>query len=198
MSDVINMIGGVLSGQGTLGKLFSTGTGVMDMIAKYKEQARIKAAQDRQMYFLKHPEALQALVKRYTQPLQQGLVAGVGNVVQGQMAERGLNQAPGIYQQVSEQALAPYYQNSQQMALHMALQQMGLPADILSTNPDSGPGGLAAIFKELFKPQATSSGLPSPTGGVSPTGPQPDWGLILGGGQPELPVYTGPGEGVIG
>jgi len=61
------------------------------------------------------------------QPLSQNLIHNVGNTVQGQLAERGLSQAPGIQAQALAQGLAPYQLQEQQMAQQAFFQKLGLP-----------------------------------------------------------------------
>ena len=61
------------------------------------------------------------------QPLSQNLIHNVGNTVQGQLAERGLSQAPGIQTQALAQGLAPYQLQEQQMAQQAFFQKLGLP-----------------------------------------------------------------------
>lgn len=78
------------------------------------------------------PAQLSAKVAQATKPLDAGLTQGVGNVVQADLGERGLSQAPGIQAATLSQALAPYYQQNQNVALQQVLQQMMLPATAAS------------------------------------------------------------------
>jgi hypothetical protein len=73
------------------------------------------------------PAQVSAGVGALEQPLSRDLINSVGNVVQGQMASRGLSQAPGIYTQALAQGLAPYQLQQQQLAQQAFFQKLGLP-----------------------------------------------------------------------
>lgn len=73
------------------------------------------------------PDQIVKGIAAIQQPLSKSLVSGVGNTVQGQLAERGLSQAPGIYASSLSQALAPYQLQEQQMAQQAFFQKLGLP-----------------------------------------------------------------------
>lgn len=60
-------------------------------------------------------------------PINQGLVQAVNNNVQGDLAARGLSQAPGTFAASEAQALAPFEQQNYQVALEQYLQKLGLP-----------------------------------------------------------------------
>jgi hypothetical protein len=108
------------------------------------------------------PQQLSAKVAAATQPLSQGLTSSVGNVVQGQVAERGLAESPGIYSEVLAQALAPYYQQNQQTALNEILAQMGLPLQEASLLKDSNLSPIFAMLMNSFKGgDGSGSGLTS-------------------------------------
>src|SRR5262249_1839402 len=130
-----------------------------------------KQAMDRANYYAKHPEAIAALTSKLEQPLDQGLIKGVGNVVNASLAEQGLSQAPGIQSQVLAQALAPYKQTSQQMAMMEALKAIGLPTEALNALQGVKGGlDLSQILKSVLpqpNPTATAS---TPTGTISDTG----------------------------
>jgi hypothetical protein len=105
----------------------------MSMISQMSLASKEKQMMDQSIYYSKHPEAIAALTKKFTQPLSAGLTSGVGNIVNASMAEQGLSQAPGIQSQTLAQALAPYMQNEQQMGLSEALAAIGLPTQALSS-----------------------------------------------------------------
>lgn len=176
--------------------LMSAGTGLMGMVNQFSLASKEKAAMDRAAYYAKHPEAISAIAEKLQQPLSQGLVKGTENIVNASMAEQGLSQAPGIQSQVLSQALAPYQQNAQQMALTAALQAIGLPMDALKAIQSSmRPDQLAMMLKGIL-PGGDSGGSPTsypypsiPTGepGITfppdetpPQGPFP--GSVPGGG----------------
>lgn len=102
------------------------------------------------------PQQLSAKVAAATQPLSQGLTSSVGNTVQGQMAERGLSEAPGIYSGVLAQALAPYYEQNQATALQEIMAQMGIPLQQASMMKDTNLSPIMALLMRQF--QSPSSG----------------------------------------
>ncbi len=156
---------------GTLGKIgggIGTGVGaaspflsVFGLIDQFSKAQKEKALMDRQIYYSKHPEAIANLAKGFERPLSTGLTTGVGNVVNASLAEQGLSQAPGIQSQVLAQALAPYQQNEQQMAITEALKAIGLPAEALqSLQSTMRPDALAMMLKSILPGQNPTSGVP--------------------------------------
>lgn len=207
MSDVFSkVLGGFENFGGGLGKTMGALKGplsIFDMVSQIQQQQKQKAMLDRQIYYAKHPEALANLEKQFEKPLSTGLTTGVGNIVQGQLAERGLNQAPGIYGEVLAQALAPFQMQEQQNAMQMAMKQLGLPAEILAGSQGGGPGNLPTLLQSLMQPQGKTNypSIPStPSGGTSPSEPgipsgwNPDMPDIWGGYQPTMPSIGIGGE----
>lgn len=174
-------------GKGAAGNPIGSLLGVMGLINQFSLANKEKAALDRAVYYSKHPEAINALVKQYERPLSAGLTKGTENIVNASLAEQGLSQAPGIQSQVLTQALAPYQQNEQQMAIAMAMKALGLPLDAI--NAISGmkdPNSLALLLKNILPQPST----PTPGSGaipnVDPSGdpwgtsnPQADTGLTF-------------------
>ncbi len=118
------------------------------------------------MDLLKHPEKLAAMAAKIQQPLNNGLVQAVDNRVQGDMASRGLSQAPGIFAASESQALAPYVQQNQNEAMNAVLQSLGMPAG--SFQQPQNLSGIMSLFSQPLKagsggasttPASTSSGL---------------------------------------
>jgi hypothetical protein len=160
----------ILGGLGKFGGALGQGasalgpvTGLFGMINQFSQAQKQKALTDRQIYYAKHPEAVSNLVAQDTKPLSSGLTSSVSNVVNANLAEQGLSQAPGIQTQVLSQALAPYQQQEQQFAIQEAFKSLGLPAEALaSLNSTMNPGGLAAMLKNILP----GSGSSSPSGGT--------------------------------
>lgn len=161
---------------GPLSKMMGPLTGLMGMISQMSLASKEKSAMDRSIYYSKHPEAINALVKQFQQPLSAGLTSGVGNVVNASMAEQGLSQAPGIQSQVLAQALAPYQQNEQQMAIAEAMKAIGLPAEALQMIMGvKGGTDLSSLLKGVL-----------PGGGGMDIGKiLRDAGMAAGGGGPQ-------------
>jgi hypothetical protein len=120
------------------------------------------------------PSALSAKVAAATQPLNASLVQAVNNSVQGDMAQRGLAEAPGIFAAGEEQALAPFEQQNQQTALNLILSQLGIPAEILSSTTGSSDPMSALMMLMLGKNFMNFGGGGSSIPGGTPTSPPGD------------------------
>lgn len=107
------------------------------------------------MNLLKNPQQLAAMAAKIQQPLNNGLVQSVNNQVQGDMAARGLSQAPGIFAASESQALAPFVQQNQQTAMNAVLQSLGLPAGTFSQPSSMAP--LMSLFSKPLLPAQTST-----------------------------------------
>jgi hypothetical protein len=188
-----------------MGNIFKDVLGIFGVINQMSLASKEKSALDRQIYYSKHPEAINALVKQFQQPLSAGLTAGTENVVNASLAQQGLSQAPGIQSQVLSQALAPYQQNEQQMAIAEAFKALGLPMEalqsiqsvmgstdlagslkgILPGGSGQGSGGFGALLQGIFNPgslmgpdDTTGITLPAAAGGGSGTGDVPFGGGV--------------------
>jgi hypothetical protein len=203
-SGIINNLGGaggIMKGLGAI-------TSIAGMINQYSLANKEKAALDRSIYYSKHPEAINSLVKQFDRPLETGLVKGTENIVNASLAEQGLSQAPGIQSQVLAQALAPYQQNEQQMAITEAFKALGLPAETLTAIQSTmRPDQLAQMLKGILPGQQQSPGsipypypsIPTPpdSGGITatppfdPTQPLPGTGPSMPNifGIPEMPSF---------
>ena len=122
----------------------------------------IKANQYRDfvMGLLNNPQRLSAMIAKATQPLSGALTQSVENQVQGNVASRGLGQAPGIFASSESQALAPYYLQNQQEATNAIMTALGLPAGTFGKSTNLGP-----LFTSLFsgvKPLPGQAQTPSP------------------------------------
>lgn len=99
------------------------------------------------------PAQMMAQITTLEKPLSQNLINNVGNTVQGQLGERGLAQAPGIYASSLAQGLAPYQLQEQQMAQDAFFKKLGLP---ISSRPSPfGPfpatTNTSAIWQSLMQ-----------------------------------------------
>jgi len=170
---------------GAITKAIQPVNALFGMINQHSLAAKEKAALDRSIYYSKHPEAISNLVSSMTKPLSSGLVKGTENIVNASLGEQGLSQAPGIQGQVLAQALAPYQQNEQQMAIAEVFKALGLPAEALAgIQSTQRPNDLAAMLKGIL-PQTP----PTPT---APSGTMADPGLtppIFGSESSQEPQY---------
>lgn len=182
----------ILGGLGKFGGALGQGAsalgpvaGLFGMINQFSQAQKQKALVDRQIYYAKHPEAVANLVAQDTKPLSSGLTSAVSNVVNANLAEQGLSQAPGIQTQVLSQALAPYQQQEQQFAIQEAFKSLGLPAEALtSLNSTMNPGGLAAMLKNILPGSGSSTPGAGPGFQIPNTSPE-------GGSWGESPSDTG-------
>jgi hypothetical protein len=119
ISAIAPLIGLGTSGAGFIGNL----------LGQQKQNAYLQQQTAYQQYLqslAKNPAQLSAMVNAATQPLSGALIQSVNNSVQGNLASRGLSQAPGIFASTEEQALAPYLLQQQQEAQQQVLSSLGL------------------------------------------------------------------------
>lgn len=162
-----------------LGPIISGGSAAAGTVGNILEEQKKAAYSNFVMSLLKDPSKLAAMAAKIQQPLNNGLTQAVGNNVQGNLAERGLSQAPGIFAATESQALAPYYQQNQNTAMQAVLSSLGLPAGTFGQ-----PVNTAGSFQSLIQ------GLKARQGG----GNDNTWSV----GEPSLtppPVATDPSLG---
>ena len=113
------------------------------------------------------PQQLAAKVAGATQPLDQSLVNNVQNLVQADVAGRGLAESPGTFSATESQALAPFEQQNQQTALQLILTQLGMPAEVIAALTGKNPN-MSSVFQMLSKggtlPTSTPNQVPNPAG----------------------------------
>lgn len=159
-------------------KLMEAGTVGAGEIGNILEERKRLAYQNFVMDLLSHPEKLAAMAAKIQQPLNNGLIQSVGNQVQGDMASRGLAQAPGIFAAGESQALAPYYQQNQSTALNAVMQSLGLPSGTFQP-----PQNLSSLMSLFSKPMPAQT---APTPGL--TLPPPNFS---GGGTGDIGTDSG-------
>jgi hypothetical protein len=191
VSEVLGKIGGFFSGGGgkaVMGGLAGAGEigNILNAVQRNRQIGKLNAAEDK--FANMTPEQLSAMVNKATQPLDTGLVSSINNMVQADMATRGLSQAPGIFAATEAQALAPYKLQEQQLALQLVLKQLGLPIEYANAIIGSLPKdtNIMPILLSIMRGNAGGStpGITMPTGGVPHAGqlPPEDIGNIFGGG----------------
>jgi hypothetical protein len=178
MGDILGKVGGFFKSAAPAIEGVTAGAGLfgnlMNMIQRGKVTDQLKSAE--QKYADLTPEQLAGLVSRAQQPLGQDLLQNVGNLVQADMATRGLAQAPGIFAATETQALAPYKLQQQQMALQLIMKQMGLPIEYAQAllQAMGGNTDVTPILKllqgggggETPNQVPDTSGIPSDTGKI--------------------------------
>lgn len=105
------------------------------------------------------PAALASKVSSATQPLDQSLVNNVQNLVQADVASRGLAESPGTFAATESQALAPFEQQNQQTAMQLILTQLGFPAQVIAAL--SGKGANLTSIAQLLSKGGTLPNFPS-------------------------------------
>src|ERR1035441_1240986 len=169
MDALPQILSGGMAGAGTIGNLI---------------EAKKKA--DYQNYIndlMQHPEKLAALVQKMQKPMDNALVQGVTNQVQGNMAERGLSQAPGIFAASQSQALAPYEQQNYNTALSSVMNMLGMPAGTFGQSQNNS--GAWQMFMKTLQPGGGGGG-----GGSSQGGGFSDFNM----GPPVAPPTTTPSD----
>lgn len=108
------------------------GSGIMGTIGNIQANRTRNSVLKQQMDYTRMLQNMTPaeMIKQITaleRPLSQNLISNVGNTVQGQLGERGLSQAPGIYASSLAQGIAPYQLQEQQMAQDAFFKKLGLP-----------------------------------------------------------------------
>jgi len=160
-----------------LPKLLSGGMFGAGEIGNILEERKRSQYQNMVMDLIAHPEKLAAMVAKLKKPLDNALVQGVSNTVQGNLAERGLGQAPGIYTTSLAQGLAPYEQQNEQTALDAVMRTLGLPAGTFG-QPANMTGALQLFLNQFGKKGngVTGSGAGPVEPGFTLPATDPIWG----------------------
>jgi len=153
-------------------QLATAGAGLGGNILSSIQQGKVASQAEKNAEL--SPAALAGRVSAAEQPLDRSLINTVNNQVQGDMAQRGLAEAPGIFGATEAQALAPFQQQNQQSALELILQQLGLPNSTLMALRSGGGGmaNLSPLLQMLMKSFPTTP--PPATAPFVNQGPMPD------------------------
>lgn len=179
LSGIVGALGKFGGALGGATSAISPITSLFGLVNQFSQAQKAKGVEDRAIWYSKHPEAVSNMVAAATKPLSSGLTSSVSNVVNANLAEQGLSQAPGIQTQNLAQALAPYQQNEQQMAMEQVFKVLGLPTEALRAMNLTPQPNLAAML-------AGSGSQPSPwTGGM--VGNTPDNALATPSYMPTAP-----------
>jgi hypothetical protein len=205
LSGMLGSVGSLFGGSGSatsgIAPLAQIGTGVAGTVGNIEANNTRNSVLQQQMNYTNQlqnmtPAQLAQGIQQLQQPLSTGLAQSVGNTVQGQLSERGLSQAPGIYAQSLTQALAPYQLQEQQLATNAYLQKLGLP---ISSRPSPfGPypastnttGTWQSLFQHMYGAQNPNNISSTPGLNYGPTDTQlgqTPWGTSLA---PSTPDYS--------
>jgi hypothetical protein len=173
MPDAIGAIAPILgigtSAAGIIGNIMNART-------RGQQTSQLQSAENK--YANLTPEQLSGMVTKAEAPLNQSLLNQVGNLVQANVASRGLAESPGVFATTESQALAPYQQENQNTALQLVMKQLGLPIEyaqaiINSIGPNSN---ISPIVQALMQ---MKGGMPSGFGGgPAPAPPAPPFSVI--------------------
>jgi hypothetical protein len=143
----------------------TAGSGLVGNIMNSVQQGNVASQAEKNAKLT--PAQLGSQVASATQPLDRNLTNAINNQVQGDMASRGLAEAPGIFAATEGQALAPFQQAEQDRALQLILAKLGLPASTLAALRSGGGGmaNLSPLLQMIMKqfPGASSNGASMPS-----------------------------------
>lgn len=128
------------------------------------------------------PAQVTAQVTQGEAPISNALVQSINNSVQGDVASRGLAQAPGIFASEEAQALAPYAQQDYTTALQQWMAKNNIPIEYASAISKFLPGtqnltpSMALMLQQFAKLKSTNAG----NGGTFTPASQPDLSQLTG------------------
>lgn len=194
MDGFSNLMSSFTAPGGGLSKLLPAilaGTGIMGTVGNIKGNATKNAVLQDQMNLTKKyenmtPAQVASGISSLEAPLSKNLTNTVGNTVQGQLAERGLSQAPGIFASSLGQGLAPYQLQEQQLAQDAFFKKLGLPIQARPSpfGPFPNQTNTSATWQNFLKTMQPPGG----GGGATPIGSNPKdlLDLFMGGGMPQM------------
>jgi hypothetical protein len=153
MPGIVQAVSSVVS---AVGSIFTGIANSQAQSSAQSEQQRLNA--------LQQPGAAAKAIESNEQPLSQGLTQGVGNEVQGYLAERGLSESPAIQASQLSQALGPYQLQEQQLAENATFSPYGIspPNQVLGQ-----PRGVGTPFPGTYNSGQAPSGPDTVTGSGS-------------------------------
>lgn len=182
IDDILKQIlGGGGGGGGTSGsplwmKLLTGGMFGAGEIGNIIEERKRAQYQNMLMDLIKNPAKLTQMVLSAQRPLDNALVQGTMNRVQGDMAQRGLSQAPGIFAASQSQALAPYIQENYGRAMEQVMRSLGLPGGTFE-KPTDMSGSLMQFLRTFGSSGGGGGGNQVPHGSSPVPGFVQDWNL---------------------
>lgn len=181
-----------------VGPWANLGLGALGTVSNFRANAErnklYQAALARQRYLesltpAQHSEGIQG----FRRPLSGGLTAGVTNLVQSAMGERGLSQAPGIFSEVLAQALAPYEQQDLDRATQAWFRSLGTstPSDYAAVGTLAPQGGSTVnLWRSILDSfRKGGGGFKFPSTVPWPRFPSPSVPM-----EPTPPFFPGPSE----
>lgn len=159
MSDMLSSIGNFITTDSkpinSLLGLAGAGTNIYSGVQNIQNQQRLQSAQNYVTSLTTNPTKMAAATAAYTQPLSAGLTSDVSNLVQGNLAERGLGSSPAAYTSALTQAISPYVQQNQSTALQALMQSLGLAS---GQRPIQSPTqDISKLLAQLRTPGSSST-----------------------------------------
>jgi hypothetical protein len=139
------------------------------------------------------PDQIARDAARTAAPLDRALTQSVTNQVSGDLASRGLSQAPGILASTESQALAPYAYQNYQAALQAVMEKLGMnlnAAQLLPKGQNLTPA-MMLFLQQMAKLKQTNANS-GPT--LGPTTPPTFPNTTLPQGPSQFPS---PPEGTV-
>lgn len=183
MSETLKTIGNFIGSPAGKGVLATAGLGsnIYSDIQQAQENSTYKNAQSYLANLMQNPTAFNTAAQQYIQPLNQGLVTGITNQTNAQLAERGLGGSSAITQQTLAQALAPYIQQNQQAGQNTLLSLLGQTGALRP----SGANPMTNITQLLASLRGGTTGAPAAGGtGLAFTNPA---AIVPTGSTPSVP-----------
>lgn len=151
---------GTTAGKGLMGAGVGGAGLIQNWLAARQANQKQKFVQD----LITNPQKFNALVAQTEQPLSKGLTSSVERQANAQLAESGMGSSPAVMADVYAQALAPYQQQEQQMAIQSLLSRLGTYA----STPTMQPVNVGPIMQALMmkNPATTSQTPPVPNPSV--------------------------------
>ena len=143
-------------------KLLQTGVAGAGEAGNILQDVKANSYRDFVLGLINNPQRLAALTNKLAAPLSGALTQSVNNRVQGDLASRGLGQAPGIFAASEGQALAPFEQQNQNTALQAILNALQVPAGTFGKGTNLSP-----LFTSLFSPKLPPTQTPTPSPGLT-------------------------------
>lgn len=173
------------SGGGWMSKvlpLILAGSGIAGTVGNVQANAarnKVLSSEMAQMEALTKltPSQIASGIASLQAPLSKNLTNSVSNSVQGELANRGLSQAPGIYASSLAQGIAPYQLQEQQLAQDAYFKKLGLPIQARPSpfGPFPNTTNTSQIWQQLMqrymgqgggKQQMDTTGVASPVPGL--------------------------------
>jgi hypothetical protein len=193
MSDVFNTIAGLFS-KGNIGTTLAganVGLGEIGNLLAGRQQQQQASNLQKQENAIANltPAQLSQMAISGSKPVDNALIQSLTNTVQGDLASRGLAEAPGIFAAGESQAIAPYIEQNYQASLNAVLQKLGLPLEYANVikqfmpNQQSMTPALQLLLQQLAKNKTATATAGTPTTGpnLGQLGTPPTFGDTSGG-----------------